>query len=350
MIEVRTFEEDAATAAAFTHRVWTQRYALKVPVIEWSPEYFHWELLWDRPGARDFTVAAYEGTKLVGFLFAERLEVHIAGKPAIATSGSWLSVDPEHRRDGVARKIADEQRKRHREHGAAFMLGFGLAHTDGPRFWEKLPDTKVACNLGFWMRPFDKKRVIEWSPAAKDRLLMTVASPILAGPVPEVDRAGVRPFEERDLAECTALLQALGKDAELGYRWSEARVRHQLAAGPISRTLVLEDGGKVLGLVNHYRIDMTARTTLPCAVIDFMAFAEGAPQRDRRRLINAALADMAREGAGLAMMLRIPCYPSRDLWATGFVPTPKESSVIFGLTDPSLPRLQDFDNFYIHWR
>lgn len=348
MIEIRTYEDDAVTAANFTRKVWTDRYVRSIPVIDWNADYFEWQLLWDRPGGRDFLVAAYDGQKLVGTLFAEPLSFQLRGQPISATMGSWLTVDPEYRGHGIATRLAEEQRKRHREHDAKFMLGFGVLGTDGPKFWEKRPDTHVLGTVGFWVRVFDPKRVAEWAPTLRDRMAARIFGPLRSGR-PEVKTIeGIRSYTATDLDRCLELVRELEGDADMGYRFTRERLAHQLERTSMVRTWVLEQHGRVEGVVNAYLVGMTGRSFMPVAVFDLLAF--GALSREHRQaLLNRALAELADAGAGLAMTLRIPCYRAADLWEAGFVPTPKDSNFLCTVVDPKLS-LAGVRGLLVHWR
>jgi GNAT superfamily N-acetyltransferase len=348
MIEVRTFEGDAAEAADFTRRTWIGRYELKVPVIDWSPEYFTWQLFSGPRENRDLLVAAYEGTQLVGTLFAEPMPFHLRGQPIHASMGSWLTVDPDHRGKGIANKLAEAQRARHRARDAKFMLGYGVLGTDGPKFWVPRADTQVLGTTGFWARMLDARRVAQWAPSRAERVLAFVSGPLLSGAPPLVDSDDIRRFEPGDLDACLELAQALSDQSELGYRWTRERLLHQLAAPVFPRTWVLVRDGRVRGFVNHYVIGMKGRIDMPVAVIDVLAL--GALELvDQKRLFARAVADMASQGAGLAIAIRIPTPYSSMLWRAGFVPMPDDTNYLCTISDPELP-LAGVRKLHVTWR
>lgn len=347
-LEVRTFEEDAQVASDFTRKVWLERYQLTSPVIEWSANYYQQFLMWDRPGSRDFLVAAYDGAKLVGTLFAERTLYQLRGQPITGTVGSWLSVDPDSGGKGIGRKLVDEMRRRHREQDAKFMMGYGVIGTDGPKFWRAQKDTVFLGTVGFWVRMFDHRAVAEWSMSARDRLLTRAVGPFFSGPPPAVSSDGVRAWEPRDLEASRQLLAHFETQAALGHRWDEARMKHQLTPAGITRTLVLERGGAVKGLVNYYVIDMTGRGTMPVAVIDYLAI-EALDPDERQRLLGTALTEMAAAGAKLAMILRVGCLPGRALWKAGFVPIPEDTYHLATIADPTLD-LKGVKPLFLNWR
>jgi hypothetical protein len=79
-------------------------------------------------------------------------------------------------------------------------------------------------------------------------------------------------------------------------------------------------------------------------VVDLLATG-GLSSRDSQQLIRAALARMAEEGIGVALMLRAPGQPGPALAATGWLPTLEHFQAIFALVEPGLrwprrPRVQ----------
>ena len=66
MIEIRTFDGDVAELARFCTSSWQKRYAGRMPVPVWLPDFLEWELLGEDHAARQFLVAAYDGSRLVG--------------------------------------------------------------------------------------------------------------------------------------------------------------------------------------------------------------------------------------------------------------------------------------------
>jgi GNAT superfamily N-acetyltransferase len=121
MIEIRTYDGDAATLSRFSQEVWRASYEGRVTFPLWSAQYFDWQLLTESR-SRDYLVAAYEGSKLIGTLLAEAFRFRLHGREVNGTTGSWLSVHPDYRRMGIGSKLFEEQRRRHLERDAPFML------------------------------------------------------------------------------------------------------------------------------------------------------------------------------------------------------------------------------------
>lgn len=345
MIEIRPYDGGTAEVSEFTTRVWSNTYS-DIPVLGWTESYFDWQLLsTDSP---DFLVAAYDGTKLIGTLFAEPFSFSHKGAPLTATMASWLTVDPDYRGHGLATRLADAQREVHMAHDAMFCMGFGILGTHGLKFWTKQSDTRVLGKVGFWVRLFDAKAVANWTSSTRDRMLTRFLGPLRSKkPKPDSD-AGIRDYQPADLARCLELAHAMEPSFDLGYRWTDKRLAHQLDYKGVPQTIVAERDGVIEGYINYYFLDMIDRGTLKIAVIDLPVF--GNLDADaQKNLMNAALARMQDGGAKLATMLRLSCYPSGPLWATGFSPLPKETSIICALCNPAFEP-NGVQDLHVHWR
>ncbi len=349
MLEPRTFEGDAAEASAFIVPCWRAAYPHH-PIALWDERYFEWQLLAGRPAARDLLVAAYDGTRLVGAHFAEAFPFELRGEPIVASQGSWFSVDPEYRRRGIGRLLVEEQRRRHRERGLAFLSGFGVRGTLGPAFWKAFGDTRPLGPIGFWYRVLDDRGLRESMAKPSDRILVRLIAGVTR-PIglPESEAPGVRDYASNDLPRCEELANALASGCDLAFRWTRERLATQLDHEGLPRTLVLERGGRVEGLVNWYPLGTEGRRRLRIAVLDLVAFGE-ASASERRGLLGSALRRMREDGLALAMTLRRPGrQPTRALWATGFVPIYAEYDALATTADPAL-RLEGLRRVHLHWR
>lgn len=349
MIEVRTCESEAPEVAAFTTRVWRETFRGRRLAINWDTAYFDWQLFNGVCG-RDYMLAAYDGARLVGTLFAEPFRLRVREVERDATMSSWLTVEPEYRRHDVASQLVAEMRRRHRERNAAFQIGFGVLGTMGPQFWRTMPDAFVMRKLGFWCLMFDVRSLREslYLPSlgrSAMRLLRVVERARPRAPEGE----GVRDYTPTDLARCLELANGLGEGMDLAYRWEAGRLGLQLQHKGQPRTLVCEEGGRVEGFINYYVIECVGRSVVRAAMIDIFACGAGLGARGRTRLLEAAAARMAGEGCAMALLLRIPCYPAATLMKSGFIPLPREFSVICGWPEPGLP-LEGVKSLYLHLR
>jgi predicted N-acetyltransferase YhbS len=352
MIEIRTYEGSATEFAQFSLDVWRQTYEGRMPLPLWDAPYFEWQWMPDGGENRDFLVAAYDGAKLVGSLLGEAFRFRLHDREFDATMGSWLTVHPDYRRQGIGTRLFEEQRKRHVERGAVFHLGFGYmgsAVSMGPQFWTKLSDnTVVLGKAGFWARVLDHRAAARWSPVRVERIGTRLLGLVQGRRPAPASFEGIRSYRPDDLDACLDLANALTSKVDMGYVWSKPRLGRQLQHRDLPRTVVLEQQGRVGGFVNYYRVEFLARGLLPVALVDVAAFGELAG-RERRRLLRAALYKMAEEGIGLALILGLPCYPKSPFFRTGFVSMPASSLLLCVRMVPEFS-LNGAKRLHVHWR
>ena len=352
MIEIRTFEGDAAEFSEFTTGTWRKSYEGKMPVPLWSPSYFRRELLPTDDDARDYLVAAYDGTRLVGSHPARSVRISLHGSEEDATWGSFLTVDPEYRRQGIAQKMHAEFQRRHRERGAKVNFGYLYIRSIksmGPKFWLKQPEgTMVVRKSGIWGRALDHGAVARFELYRIESWSSRVLSLVQRRPKAPRDMTGIRPYKREDLADCLELVRDRAASADLAYVWSEEELSRLLDWEDLSRTVVLERDGRVGGLVNYYRLEFLGRGRMAAGVIDLLAFGGLAPAA-RRRLLRAALAQMAEEGLHAAMYLRGSWYAWRELLGAGFSPFVPEYYYVGNKMDLDLP-LQKARRVHVLWR
>lgn len=351
MIEIRPFEGDAEELAAFTRRVWRQSYEGQMLTPLWSKEFMERDLLADGRN-RDFLIAAYDGTRLVGSHPAKPITVRLHGQEVPATWASFLSVDPEYRRRGVALKLQAEYVRKHREHEIPINFGYlyiRSARSMGPEFWRRQPGgVRIVAKLGMWVRALDHAAVARFELYRTEAWGTRVLSLVQHAPREPADTAGIRPYHSKDLDDCCELLNRAGENADLAYLWEPETTARQLQYPGLSETVVLEQEGRVAGLVNYTLLDVLGRCPMRVARLDTLAFGSLA-RKDRRRLLAAALHQMAADGAKGAMMLRGSWYGWRELIGAGFVPVPPEFYYV-GLTLQDGLSLDGVRRLSVLWR
>jgi GNAT superfamily N-acetyltransferase len=352
MIEIRPFEGDEAELSAFTTDIWRKWYTGKMPVPLWSPAYFRRELFSVEDGSRDHLVCAYDGAKLIGSHPVRPLRILLHGEEKEATWGSYLTVDPEYRRQGVAKKMQDEQERYHRERGAVVNLGYLYVRTAkslGRKFWLKVPEgTTVLRKLGVWGRALDHKTVSRFETYRLEAFGTRLLSLFQGPPREPADMTGIRPYRQEDRDECAALVRQRSEAVDLGYLWSPQELGRFFHYQDLADTVVLEQEGRVAGLANYFRLGFLGRCELDVGVLDFVAFGD-LPRKDRVRLLRATLCRMAGEGLKAAMLLRGSWYSWRTFWAAGFFPLPPE---YFYVGTKMLPdaRLENVRRVHAIWR
>ncbi|MCE9554507.1 MAG: GNAT family N-acetyltransferase [Planctomycetes bacterium] len=352
MVEIRTFEGDAAEMASFTTAMWRKSYGGKMPMPLWTPEFLQWELMAGGEHARDYLVAAYDGAKLIGFLPAKPQAYRVAGRDVSGTMGSYLSVDPEYRRQGIALQMHQEQQRRHRERGATINMGYvylGAAVAQGKKFWLKQPEgATIVAKIGLWTRLLDHKAVARFEISRVGDVCSRILGSWQPNPSPSGNTTGIRPYQASDLADCLRLVKPLSEENDFAYQWNETNLARQLQHNNVPKTLVLEQNGRVEGVISYCHLEMIGRQPLQVATIDLMAFGELSWRR-QRDLVRAALRQMMADGIQLAVMLRIASSPSSVLFSSGFVPMPADYYYIGLVMEPGFP-LTRAKRLHVHWR
>lgn len=347
MIEIRTCESEIPEVARFTTDVWRQTFAGKRLTINWHEAYFDWQLFNDFI-ERDYLLAAYDGSTLAGTLFAEPFRLRLHDREHDASMSSWLTVAPEYRRHDVGTKLVAEMRRRHLDRQAAFQIGFGLIGTIGPEFWRSMPDVFSVRTLGFWCSLLDVgalRSSLFLSRFARSAMSLLR---VLEKRPRHIAHEGIRPYCSADLPRCLVLANELGKGIDLAYVWNERRLALQLDYKNVPRTLVYERNGRVEGFINYYPIECLGETILKASMIDLFAFGSMSVS-EQKKLLQASIAQMATEGTAMALLLRIPCYPTAALLSLGFIPLPNEFSVLCGWPQPGL-NFEQVKSLYLHVR
>jgi GNAT superfamily N-acetyltransferase len=350
VIEGRTFEESAAELALFSQRAWHDSYRGRMPIPLWDGQYFEWQFPREAKGGRDYVVAAYEGSKLVGVLGAQPFRFRWDGEEADGTMGSWFSVSPDHQRQGIGSRLFAEQRRRHLERGERFMLGYaftGAGASMGPRFFARLPHVATISKIGCWVRVLDHRAVARWAPSIMEGLAARALGVVQRAPRGS-GHQGMRRYRATDLPACLALLGELLDGVSLGFVWNRERLAHQLEHDGVAETVVAEDGGRVAGFLNYHRLEYRGRGTVLGAVVHLLA--PGRLDRSRcRSLLGAALSQMAEEHVQVAVVLGLACYPKGALWGAGFVPMPRDMTLICICMDPTFPARR-MERFFLYLR
>ncbi len=353
-LEVRTFDGTADELSAFVSGTWAATYGGTMLHPTWDAAYFRWQLLCPRPEGRDYLVAAYDGPRLVGCLLAEEFAFRLHGEPIRGTMGSWLTVLSDSRRLGVGVRLFDDLRARLLDRGALFSLGYGYIgarKSMGPKFWRKQPKhVRFLGRVGFWVRALDHAKLVEWPIDKSDSFALRALSVIQRPPPDPPPCLHVRPYRAADLPDCLAVVNRLAATADLGYLWTADRLARQLDFEGTPRTLVYDRGGGALGFTNYHHLPFVGRTTVQSAVLDF--FAPGTlTTAEQKHLLAATVSAMRREGAAVALLLRLGEHAPLPLLATGFIPLPPDSDLICAMaaTDPD-PRFDRVRRVHIHWR
>lgn len=351
MIEIRTFDGDPQELAAFCTSSWRKRYEGRMPVPLWAPSFLEWELMGDDHTAREFLVAAYDRSKLVGVLPARPARYRLHGRPVSGTWGSFFGVDPEYENEGVSLKLNLEQRRRHRLHGAEVFMGFvyfGSSASLGKDFWLRQRSLKIISKLGLWARLIDHRAVSDFEFSPRDRWATRILGWFQGPPKTPREATGIRAFRREDLSDCLRLAQCLTDAAEFGYEWNEASLLRRLSHGEVARALVVESAGRVEGFLSYCHLELLGRRTVTAGVIDILSL-KSLPYPLQTALLRAALRRMAEEGCHMALLLRTSGHPVWPLVATGFIAQPPEYYYVAQSMGPDV-FTSPVRRLHVHWR
>jgi len=344
MIEIRTYDGDGEDVADLTARAWRAAYGGKSWCPFWSAEYLGWQLL-RSPNDRDFLVAAYDGCRLVGCFFAERTIFRTDDHEVVGTIGSWFTVDPEARSPRLGIDILEELRRRHREHGAAFLLGYvnGDPRTPANKFWSGYArlypeQIRFVRRMGYWIRVLNAASLRRKCIHRFERLGVDLHGLLPFQRAPRGTGLKVRDYSDGDLNRCARLVTEVSEDADLAVVWAREQLASQLDWNGYPRTLVLDRGDAPFGMVNYHRFGLLGTDIVTTGLIDLLG-CEGGSTRDRRSLLRSAVARMASEGLDIALTLRTSMFPPRVMVPCGFWPLPQSEHLtyVFPQPDRKLP-------------
>ena len=324
MIEIRDFEGDMEHLAEFVSKIWRQTYQGRMPVPYWSTDFLARDVWPNDETARHYNVAAYDGTRLVGTLPAWPGSVLLHGEERRCRIGSFASVDPEYRRQGVAKLMHERIMQHAKEHGyplSFFFLYMRSREFRGTKFWRArgMP-TQPIRKLGLWVRPWDHAAVARWELQRFEAWGTRLMTPFARRVSPPVDAQAIRPFRPEDLSACESLVRQRSDSMDLARRFDAQGLIRQLTYNDVAKTLVTEHEGRVAGLVNFCYLDIFGRSLERFGLIDLLAFDTKLPHSRRADLLRAVLHQMKQDGLIATTMLRGSWYAYRALRAVGFLP------------------------------
>lgn len=322
MIDIRAFDGGPDELAAFVTPIWVKAYAEEMSVPLWSAEFLEWTLDWNR---RDHLVTAWDGRRLIGCLLAKVYAMKYLEQHVMGTQCSFLTVDPDYRRQGIANLMVDQQKKVNEQQNIEFELGYlytGNNLSMGPKFWKKQQATNRIAATGFWVRNLDHRAVAAWTHNRVDRIGAKSLS--LYQRSPHYSPSGaIRGFQVSDLTPCRELVNELSQNSILGIVWDNANLQRQLQYNDIAKTLVWEQEQQVCAFINYCRLDFQANGVIPVGLIDVISI-QRLTVSEQVEMLNHTLSEMAKEGIKLAMLLRPGPMNAIPLIRSGFVPRLKD--------------------------
>jgi GNAT superfamily N-acetyltransferase len=352
MIELRSFEGTAEELHEFVVGAWRKSYGGRMPFPLWSPSYFEWQFGLSDGLPRDHLVAAYDGSRLVGTVLGIPFRFHCRGKEFGGTQGSWLSVDPDYRRQQVGSKLRGEMIQRHRDRQLAGQLGYifqGSRYSLGNPFWtsKKQHGTGVIRRVGLWLRILDARRAANWTINTLESWAIRLATPLIGKPRRATDGT-VRAGRAADLPICLELANELSRQTDWGIVWDEPSLSRHLAGGGVGTFWVVERGGQVAGFCSYHLLPFLGKTEDLVGIMDLVA-TQRLAKTEAAALVNTCLHALHKSGAMMAVKVRSGDVPWRLMWRCGFIPHSSNTSICFSIADDQ-PLPERVRRLHVLWR
>lgn len=353
MFELRPFDGTADELQRFVVASWSASYHGKMPFPLWTREYFEWNFGLSEGLPRDHLVAAYEGTRLVGTLLGLPFTFQLGGQEFSGTLGSWLSVDPDYRRQRLGTLLRDEMLATHRRLGLKGQVGYifeGSSLSLGQRFWKPRAAAQLhrLARAGFWVRVFDAPRIAAWNCNPLEAFAIRLSQPFTREP-PAVTEQIVRKYQPSDLTECLNLVNRTARQTECAMIWNEVDLERHLHGRGVGSARVLLRQGQVYGVCSFHCLPFQGRTVENVGVIDLLSGPE-MTRAEAVHLLNAVMGEMRRQGASMVLRLRTSDVPWTWMAATLFLPRPADSTVCFSAASPDAQQFPVARSLSLLWR
>jgi GNAT superfamily N-acetyltransferase len=351
-MQIDNYRGDWTELAAFINDVWSQSYADRMTWPLRTPDYLEWQLGPDTSRSR--LLAAYDGERLAGVLAGFGTRIRFDGQSLPAAQWSWLSVHPDYRGQRIAPALDAERQRRERERGTELIVSFrytGSRVSQAERPNSQTPGKQFARRTGLWARVLAPDRFAAWHfNRWEGRLARWTRG--LSPRIPSALPAGLRAYQPTDLAACVRIVADATAHCVLATEWTPEHLARQLSGATVANTIVAVENGEPAGLINFHIQPYSARTIAPIGMIDLLACRTTASTSLYRVLVSAALGELRKAGAILALKLRAGDVPSWPLIRNGFVPQPRDSHlVLHWLNAPApLPTLPVSAPLHLLWR
>jgi hypothetical protein len=152
----------------------------------------------------------------------------------------------------------------------------------------------------------------------------------------------LREYRPSDLDDCLELLGAYRNSVTLSLVWDREELGRELAYPEVSRTLVYERDGRLVGLVNFLAHDHLGRTTERWAWINHLAYP-GLTKAERFEFVQAYLRTVRDDGFVGTVEWKRNYYPMDAFRRSRFFPYPRAVNLVSWTFNPalSLARIPD---------
>lgn len=349
-LSVQGFNGTTEQLQQFIQTSWTSAYSGKMSFPIWTKEYLDWQVP-DDSTSNSRRLAVYDGTKPVGVLLGSPYDFRVNSETFSGAHWSWLSVDPNYRGRGIAKLLDQKRVEIEKALDSDLIVSYrftGSKHSLAEKPSKNFPLKDFNRKIGFWARPLDVKKLAQWNPNRLEGFSSKLVSPLLPKTLPLISKGSIRKFKEDDFESCLELLQSRRNDFELSIDWNEHSLKQQLMGSDLSQTIVFEDAGKIIGLINFHSLKFQGRTQEPVGIIDIIA-DDGLSSSKSQALISTALGEMKNQGVILALKLKSGDSNSFALLRSGFIPRLPDSSLVFQWTE-NRTEINSRGRLHVLWR
>lgn len=330
MVEIRTYDGDGTDLEELCLRVRTGEGDAGKWEPLWNAAYIRRQILAPAKN-RELAVAAYDSGRLVGAFFAVPYRFRVRGRSLPGSFSTCLIVDPAYR--GLTPYVIEKLRRRHRENGIAFSLGFVMGQPgSGPyECWtgyaKAYPkNCRFVSDAGNWIAAFDISVLDDASREERDRAVAQLTGQ-RGGDNARPSGIKIRAFRPDDLPACLELAQKQVERADWAIDWDETALMTFLEKNQNGTAFVAEHDGTLCGLVNYHQLPLWNGAPVGNAVFDLLATAPGKTAAGAA-LLDATCKKARDEGAQLATALRSSMFRARTMIPAGFLPSPDSGRLV----------------------
>lgn len=339
MVEIRTYDGDGSDFAELCLRIRKQEGEEEKWSPLWDAAYLRSQI--EAPAAdRELMVAAYDGERLIGSFFAVPYTFNVRGNPVRGTFSTCLMIDPAFR--GLTPYVIEKLRRRHRDSGYAFSLGFVMG---GPRsgpyqcwtsYAKAYPkNCRFVSEAGYWIRAFDPSVLDEAGRAEQARADEQLASRLYGGEGNPPSDIEVSTCGPDDVDRCLELITAQTAKADWSIDWDRSGLQTYLLASDNTRALVARRGGAITGFVGFHQLSVWNERPINSVVVDMLA-ADTRDDETRRQLLQSVGEKTQQDGAQIAMALRSSMFRARTVIPAGFLPAPDPGRLVVLFADETV--------------
>ncbi len=321
---IENFRGDAQALERMAHAAWRDEYEVDSYPNLYRPDYLKY--LMQPVDDPRLAIAAYAGDEIVGFLLNLPRVMQMDGQSYRAALTCLMVVRKRFFRQGLAQRMITEALTRNQELKFDFTLFYLETGHASSKLFAKLQAAGMPISrlkrMHVIARVLDLPAVkasenVVWYEQAALKALGAGAAPR-----PHAD-PNVREATPEDADAILALLNDHVNKVRLARVFEKDEMLRELIHPPHARALVYEKGGAVAGVLAWSCVDHMGRKTVPWAWINHVAW-DALSFSERRSLVKCFLHRAHQDGHAGVVEWSKNCYPTAALYASRFVPYPRQ--------------------------